>query len=376
MREATERATSRSTATNSKTRAGSRATKSRSMLLRPASGRASACRRRRDRASHHPRLGRRGRRCLRAERAASMSSAPASRCWTWSSASTQFPRPDVKTQASEFSTVNGGNAANAAVAIARLGARASFAGPLGGPAGSTRSATRCLALTATRRYRLRRRACASTGVAVADLGDLRSTRGERTIVELSRRALIGGARRTIRRRWSRTWTPCSPTTAFRPSCARSARRRASAAFRSCSMPTSRATTATIAAHASRSHVIFSAEGSARDRRHRRSRRAALIDVSQADEGVPRRHRRAERRALARRRRAAADAGVQGRRRRYARRRRHVPRRASRWAGRRHECEREAMRLRPPPRRSNARAIGGILGAPTRAEVEAFLAKHD
>jgi sulfofructose kinase len=47
-----------------------------------------------------------------------------------------FPRPEVKTQASEFRTINGGNAANAAVAIAHLGARASFAGPLGGPTGT------------------------------------------------------------------------------------------------------------------------------------------------------------------------------------------------------------------------------------------------
>jgi sulfofructose kinase len=47
-----------------------------------------------------------------------------------------FPRPDRKTQASQFGTINGGNAANAAVAIAHLGARASFAGPLGGPAGT------------------------------------------------------------------------------------------------------------------------------------------------------------------------------------------------------------------------------------------------
>ncbi|MEA2930345.1 MAG: sulfofructose kinase [Hyphomicrobiales bacterium] len=46
-----------------------------------------------------------------------------------------FPRPDIKTQASQFGTINGGNAANAAVAIAHLGARASFAGPLGGPPG-------------------------------------------------------------------------------------------------------------------------------------------------------------------------------------------------------------------------------------------------
>ena len=44
-----------------------------------------------------------------------------------------FPRPDVKTQATAFETINGGNGANAAVAIAHLGARASFAGPLGGP---------------------------------------------------------------------------------------------------------------------------------------------------------------------------------------------------------------------------------------------------
>ena len=47
-----------------------------------------------------------------------------------------FPRPEVKTQATAFDTINGGNAANAAVAIAHLGARASFAGPLGGPAGA------------------------------------------------------------------------------------------------------------------------------------------------------------------------------------------------------------------------------------------------
>jgi sulfofructose kinase len=46
-----------------------------------------------------------------------------------------FPRPDVKTQATAFETINGGNGANAAVAIAHLGARASFAGPLGGAPG-------------------------------------------------------------------------------------------------------------------------------------------------------------------------------------------------------------------------------------------------
>src|SRR5437762_4434662 len=59
-----------------------------------------------------------------------------------------FPRADVKTQASSFGTVNGGNAANAAVAIAHLGARASFAGPLGGPAGIDTVGDTYLALAA------------------------------------------------------------------------------------------------------------------------------------------------------------------------------------------------------------------------------------
>src|SRR4051795_5246480 len=59
-----------------------------------------------------------------------------------------FPRPDVKTQARSFGTVNGGNAANAAVAIAHLGARASFAGPFGGPPGTDTVGDTMLALVA------------------------------------------------------------------------------------------------------------------------------------------------------------------------------------------------------------------------------------
>jgi sulfofructose kinase len=42
-----------------------------------------------------------------------------------------FPLPDTKVQASEFISIGGGNAANAAVAIARLGGKAYFAAPLG-----------------------------------------------------------------------------------------------------------------------------------------------------------------------------------------------------------------------------------------------------
>src|SRR5215475_14816841 len=46
------------------------------------------------------------------------------------------PVPDTKVGASEFITVSGGCAANGALAIARLGGKACFAGPLGGPGGS------------------------------------------------------------------------------------------------------------------------------------------------------------------------------------------------------------------------------------------------
>jgi sugar/nucleoside kinase (ribokinase family) len=43
----------------------------------------------------------------------------------------QFPAPGTKVSASDFIVTGGGCAANAAVAIARLGGRAAFAGPLG-----------------------------------------------------------------------------------------------------------------------------------------------------------------------------------------------------------------------------------------------------
>jgi sulfofructose kinase len=46
-----------------------------------------------------------------------------------------FPIPDTKVGASEFVSVGGGCAASAALAIARLGGKAYFAAPLGGPAG-------------------------------------------------------------------------------------------------------------------------------------------------------------------------------------------------------------------------------------------------
>ncbi len=45
----------------------------------------------------------------------------------------QFPTPDNKVMASEFLITSGGQSGNAAIAVARLGAAVSFVGPLGGP---------------------------------------------------------------------------------------------------------------------------------------------------------------------------------------------------------------------------------------------------
>ncbi len=60
----------------------------------------------------------------------------------------QFPVPEAKTQASAFMIISGGCAANAAVAIARLGGHARFAGPLGGPAGAEAIGDRIVAALA------------------------------------------------------------------------------------------------------------------------------------------------------------------------------------------------------------------------------------
>src|SRR3984885_14031365 len=63
----------------------------------------------------------------------------------------EFPQPDGKVQATGFFVVNGGCAANAAVAIARLGGRVALTGPLGGPAGEDANGDRVLAALARER---------------------------------------------------------------------------------------------------------------------------------------------------------------------------------------------------------------------------------
>jgi sulfofructose kinase len=92
-----------------------------------------------------------------------------------------FPEADGKVQATGFFVVNGGCAANAAVAIARLGGRAALAGPLGGPAGEDTNGDRVLAALA--RENVDCTFCQRVdGLATALSAIFMNARGDRTIV--------------------------------------------------------------------------------------------------------------------------------------------------------------------------------------------------
>ena len=89
----------------------------------------------------------------------------------------EFPRPDGKVQANGFFVVNGGCAANAAVAIARLGGRALLAGPIGEDDNGDR------VLRAVKREHVDCTFCQRIpGLATALSTIFMNTRGDRTIV--------------------------------------------------------------------------------------------------------------------------------------------------------------------------------------------------
>jgi len=93
----------------------------------------------------------------------------------------EFPEPDAKVEAQDYFVVNGGCAANAAVAIARLGGRAALTGPLGGPAGE--DANGDLVLHALARENVDTSACQRVdGVSTPLSAIFINARGERTIV--------------------------------------------------------------------------------------------------------------------------------------------------------------------------------------------------
>ena len=100
----------------------------------------------------------------------------------------EFPEADGKTVASEFFIVNGGCAANAAVAIARLGGRVALAGPMGGPAGA--DANGDLVLQALAREHVDINACQRVaGLATALSAIFINAQGDRTIVTYSDRRI-------------------------------------------------------------------------------------------------------------------------------------------------------------------------------------------
>lgn len=93
----------------------------------------------------------------------------------------EFPRADGKVEAKDFFIVNGGCAANAALAIARLGGRAALAAPLGGPAGADPNGDRVLA--ALDRENVDTSGCHRvSGLATALSAIFINARGDRTIV--------------------------------------------------------------------------------------------------------------------------------------------------------------------------------------------------
>ncbi len=93
----------------------------------------------------------------------------------------EFPAPDGKVEAEGYFAVNGGCAANAAVAIARLGGQAKLAGPLGGPAEKDPNGERVL--TALRAERVDCSGCERlSGVSTPRSAIFLDARGGRMIV--------------------------------------------------------------------------------------------------------------------------------------------------------------------------------------------------
>ncbi len=93
----------------------------------------------------------------------------------------EFPQPDSKVEATGFFIVNGGCAANAAVAIARLGGHVAMAGPMGGPSGEDTNGD--LVLAALMRENVDCSACQRIpGFATALSAILINPQGDRTIV--------------------------------------------------------------------------------------------------------------------------------------------------------------------------------------------------
>ena len=148
----------------------------------------------------------------------------------------KFPDAGSKVQASEFLITSGGQAGNAAVAVARLGAKTSFAGALGDD--DDEVANRIVESFAAREHRLppRRARARRDFVGVADPDRRRRRKNDR---HPPRPGLERQSCRPTRPRWwpMSTRSARQPLSQFRPSpiCRRPRR----AASRACSISTGR-----------------------------------------------------------------------------------------------------------------------------------------
>ena len=148
----------------------------------------------------------------------------------------QFPQPGGKCMTNEFIVVSGGCAVNAAIAVARLGGRARYAGPLGDTGDNVSNQLMA---------EMAREGIDTSGVvrvagATAPVsGIMVDAAGERMIVTHRDKRIETAQHRRSRPAGRGCWRCCSPTTAFPSWCGRCARRRGGAAFPSCSTPTGR-----------------------------------------------------------------------------------------------------------------------------------------
>ena len=281
----------------------------------------------------------------------------------------EFPRNDGKVEAKAFFVVNGGCAANAAVAVARLGGRAVLAGPLGGPAGADENGDRVLAALA--REAIDTSACQRVdGLATALSAIFINARGERTIV-------------TYRDQRIAAVTPRDPQALagtadivladnrfpqfVRPIC-EAARRRDVRVV----LDADKATVEDDPLFRIATHVIFSSECLAAT--------TGRPDLADALAAVARHTAPSLPSATGRTTSCSsngadsADAGFRDRRRGYARRRRCAARRFCAGACRRRVDEAEALRFGAAVAGLKCTRIGGAGGMPVRADVAALLAE--
>ena len=309
---------------------------------------------------------------------ASMCCAPASRCSTWCSACAHFPRPDVKTQATAFRTVNGGNGGERRGRDRASRRARELRGPARRPARRRHGRRHVPRAGGEREASIARRVRASPAsptsisaimhrrcTASARSRTIRDERLSQAQTRTTPTALVGGCRRSARRQ------PLS-----RISCARSATRRASAAFRSCSTPTSRVRTATMLLSIAIACGVLGRRP-ARDRRHRQSRPRADRCRQAARSAFLAVTRRRATMCCGSTTASCGNPGVHGRRGRHARRRRHVPRRLRAGAGRGREMIARGMRFSAAAAALKCTTRSAASSARrARAEVEAFLAKQD